>query len=211
MRNSMSSLLGVMLIGCCCCSAAAVETGSRWWPFGRKDQAEDVSQPSGVANGSGMSSPAIAAQQQTLPQYPTTAEPERRWMIESPLAKVSWPRVHLPEVPKPHVPEVPLWPSKSQVDAARNSWVEKSPNPKEPSPLQAVTDGARRVGQSTRSAWDKTVDVFMQNDSSASDSSRVARRENRPPFWKRMFGADEQPPPGPQTVTEWMAQERLDP
>jgi hypothetical protein len=46
----------------------------------------------------------------------------------------------------------------------------------------------------------------------ASDSgSRVARREVKPSFWKRMLGAKEPEIQNPQTIPQWMAQKRLDP
>jgi hypothetical protein len=197
-----------MLVGCCCCQATAEESG--WWPFGR-DRETVASEPSPAANGSGISSPAPAQQQAALPQYSDTGEPERQWMIQSPFANVSWPRVHMPELPKPKFPTARLLPDKTEVDAAKNAWVEKSPEPKEPSPLQAVTDGARRVRQSTRAAWDKTVNVFMQTDNSDSNSSRVARRNARPPIWKRMFSSNETQPEGSKTLPQWMAQDRVDP
>jgi hypothetical protein len=141
-------------------------------------------------------------------QYPADEEPDERWMIDSPRAKVSWPRLQLPEIPKPQLPR--LWPEKSEVEAARNAWVEQNPEATQPSALQALSDGARRVGDSSRAAWDKTVDALTPGQPSSQTSSRVVRREAGPPWWKRMFGAEE-PPQGPQTVTEWMAQERLDP
>jgi hypothetical protein len=130
-------------------------------------------------------------------------------MIESPLAKVSWPRLQFPEVHKPQLPA--LWPHKSQVEAARNAWMGQDPAAAQPSPLRAVTDGARRVGESTRAAWDKTVDVLTPGEDPSRSSSRIARREPRPAWWKRMFSVEDSQPQGPQTVTEWMAQERLDP
>jgi hypothetical protein len=139
---------------------------------------------------------------------PTTPEAERRWMLESPLAKVSWPRIHLPEMPKPKMPPSPI-PSRADIDRARNSWVEPSPDAARPSPLQALKEGASRVGQSTRNAWDKTVDALRPGEPSSAPSSRVARDER--PIWQRMFFAEPAQPQGPQTVTEWMAQERLDP
>jgi hypothetical protein len=134
-------------------------------------------------------------------------------MIESPLTKVSWPRIHMPEVslPKPQLPRPQLWPRKAEVDEARNAWVGKSADPKRPSPLQAAKDGARRVADSTRSAWHKTVDVLTPGDAPARRSSRIARQATQPPLWKRMFAAKGPQSDGPRTVTEWMAQDRLDP
>jgi hypothetical protein len=120
----------------------------------------------------------------------------------------------LPEfsLPKPRLPRPQFTSRKQNVDIPRNAWAEQNPNIRRPSALQAVKNGAHRVGDSTRSAWRKTVDALKPGDDSQPASSRIARRTTtKPPFWKRMFGADEQEPQGPRTISEWMAQERLDP
>jgi hypothetical protein len=210
MQYKLRALVWLLVVVASCCDAAAARSGSRWWPFGGDNDAP--SQPQAEAAGSGMASAGQAAPQGSSAYLPDE-EPEPGWMIDSPLAKVSWPRLHLPEMPKPRMPQ--LWPQKSEVEAARNAWVEHDPQAAQPSALQAVTDGAKRVGASSRAAWDKTVDALTPGESSDHTSSRIARRDERrpqaarPPWWKRMFGAEE--PQGPQTITEWMAQERLDP
>jgi hypothetical protein len=133
-------------------------------------------------------------------------------MIESPLAKVSWPRVHMPEVPKPHLPTSP-WPKKSETSTARNTWVEPTPEPPKPSPLQTVKDGAHKVGQGTRAAWDKTVD-FVTPGPPKQSSARVARRNHqptKPSMWKKMFGMNEpSKEDGSQTISQFIAQDRVD-
>jgi hypothetical protein len=155
---------------------------------------------------------AVAPNEQgPLTDYSSEEMPERRWMFQSPLTRVSWPRIHMPEMPKPRLPRPNLWPEKTDVDEARNAWVHPGPEPSRPSPLQAAKQGAQRVGESTRSAWRKTVDALTPGDGSNPDSSRIARRDTRPPFWKRMFTVEDPEPQGPRTVTEWMAQDRLDP
>jgi hypothetical protein len=140
--------------------------------------------------------------------YSTEEYSERRWMFQSPLMRISWPRIHMPAMPR--LPRPQLWPRKTEVDEARNAWMQSSPDPARPSPLQAVRQGAQRVRESTRSAWRKTVDVLTPGDASSSDSSRIARRETQP-FWKRMLTVEEPEPPGPRTIPEWLAQERLEP
>jgi hypothetical protein len=77
--------------------------------------------------------------------------------------------------------------------------------------MQTMSNGARRVGQRTRAAWHRTVDALTPGEQPqpSDPSSRVARRDDRT-VWQRMFGADEQPQ-GPQTVGEFIAQERIDP
>jgi hypothetical protein len=74
-----------------------------------------------------------------------------------------------------------------------------------------MKDGAVRVRHSTKNAWDRTVDVLTPGSSETSTSARssIAQRQVRPPFWKRMLGEEEKK--GPETVPEWMAQERLNP
>lgn len=229
MRDTARALAGVMLVVCCSRDMAAAETGSKWWPFGRHEETTVAQppgavaptamplfrqQPTGAMAGSGMSTAAPIhqqpqLQQQTqLPQDPTDTSTERRWMVDSPFRKASWPRLALP---KPQLPQTKLWLDKSETEAARNAWVEKSPEPTKPSPLQAMKDGAHRVGDSTKTAWHKTVDALTPGDSSSQSGSRIARREIRPPFWKRMLGAKEAELQGPQTIPEWMAQRRLEP
>jgi hypothetical protein len=119
----------------------------------------------------------------------------------------------MPELslPKPRMPQ--LWPQNPEVDDTRNAWAGQSADPQQPSPLQAMRDGAKRVGNSTKSAWRKTVDTLTPGDGAANPSPpQVASRDVKPPFWKRMFAAEEPPPPqGPRTVSEFFAQERLDP
>jgi hypothetical protein len=233
MRHTACALLGVVVVLCCCQARAAEEPRFRWWPFGG-DKAEETAPvetatPAQLPSTAGQASlneqpatssfaqPAAAPsntttqppEQAPLTDYSSDELPERRWMFESPMAKVSWPRIHLPEMPR--LPRPQFLPPKSEVDEARNAWVQENPDPGRPSPLQAAKQGAERVRESTRSAWRKTVDVLTPGSGAPADSSRIAREEARPPFWKRMFTAEEPQQEGPRTVTEWMAQERLDP
>ena len=209
MRHRLNSVIGVLLIGSCLCEAATAQSGSRWWPFGRS-AAEDSLPPADAAVAP-TSTPGQAGEQAPPSQYTPADETVQKWMIDSPLAKVSWPRFHLPEVPKPHLPGAQLWPKKSTADADHNAWLEPDPGSKQSSPMQAMAGGARRVADGSRAAWEKTVDALTPGDSSSRTSSRVARRDTRPSWWKRMFAVEDRQPQGPQTVTEWMAQERLDP
>ncbi|MEX2317356.1 MAG: hypothetical protein WD669_09410 [Pirellulales bacterium] len=101
---------------------------------------------------------------------------------------------------------------KSKAEERRNAWAERQPQPEQASPWQAVTNGANRVGQSTRNAWRKTVDVLTPDGDSKKPPTRVAKRDTEPSLWSRMIpGKDAKPPDGPRTVTEWMRQERLKP
>jgi hypothetical protein len=60
---------------------------------------------------------------------------------------------------------------------------------------------------STRHAWDKTINFVTPGDSA--ETAPVAS-ERKSSWWHSMWGSEEKQE-GPQTVTEWMAQDRIDP
>lgn len=215
MRQTIA-LVGIILVGSFCHEAVGDETGNKWWPFGQEDEAE-LASPFGspqsavttappVASDSFAASgpPAMASEQSPLPPLTPDEESEQSWMIKSPFANVSWPRLRMPEMPKPSWSSSPR---ESEAEAPRNTWMERTPEPPKPSPLQAMKDGARRVGQSTREAWDKTVDAVTPDDKT-DRSSRVARRPKQPSVWKRMFGANNAKANGSQTMPQFIAQDR---
>ena len=70
--------------------------------------------------------------------------------------------------------------------------------------------GAQRVGQSTRTAWRKTVDALTPGAAPTASDPRVAARAEKPPFWKRLGGTEQPQKKGSQTVTEMLSQERID-
>jgi hypothetical protein len=154
----------------------------------------------------------------TSPQASRTMQPqhslsanvdaaERPTAFASPFAAFRWPSLHMPELSLPK-PKLPSWPGRAEAEQARNTWVEKSPDPSRPSPWQAVTSGANRVSQSTKAAWQKTVDVLTPGEP-ASQPPRVAQRATEPSLWRRMFPGNDPRPAGPGTVNEWMGQERI--
>lgn len=209
MRSIVRSLVCLGFWGCCCCNAMGEGTSPRFWPFGRgKDAAELSSQHH---HGSVPSTFATTENQTSAPWNETNEagelEPERRWMIDSPQGRVSWPRFQMPEIPKPHLPRPQLMPERKQTQNVRNAWVPRQANRGRPSPWNLISSGAQRVSDGTRAAWHKTVDVLTPGDHT-SPNPRVAQGPSQPPLWKRMFGLSQSQPQGPQTVTEWMAQER---
>jgi hypothetical protein len=143
--------------------------------------------------------------------YSTDTVPEQRWMVKSPLTRVSWPRIHMPEfsMPRPNLPRPPWWSEKPPVDEGRNTWVQKSPEPPRTTPLEAMQQGAQRLGQGTRTAWRKTVGVLTPGESPGANDPRVAARDQRT-FWQRLNGTEQQQKPGSQTVTEMLSQQRID-
>jgi hypothetical protein len=216
MRYTTRVLLGLsfaMILGPA--ATAAEQSGVRLWPFG----GDRTGNSEVTGNSLATKSPAAAnaGSSAAMPSIPPTTRytdelPEQHWMLNSPLARVSWPRIHMPEVslPKPKIPRPQIWPRKSQVDDARNAWIQTSPDPARPTPLQAMQQGAQRVGQSTRTAWRKTVDVLTPGEASSTPDPRVAERDAKPTLWQRMRGTQPEQKQGSQTVTEMLSQERID-
>jgi hypothetical protein len=185
MRYNPYAMIVALVVTCGATSAMAEGSGSWLWPFGGQRRAEDA--------------PAVT------PAPPELANADGSRTSPSPTA--NWPKLELPHVPHPSLPS--LWPSKDQAGQVRNAWAKPTTQqPEQPSPWQVVTDGAHRVGTSVSHAWHKTVDVL---NPFAGKETSVAQHQSQPSFWSRMFGGEEQKPQGPRTVTEWMAQQRLDP
>lgn len=85
--------------------------------------------------------------------------------------------------------------------------------PKMPAdPLAPVKTSARKVGDGAKKAWEGTKELLTFGGKAAKDepAARVASRE-QPSVWSRMFGSAEPEPEGPQSVAEWMNQDRIDP
>lgn len=220
MRHTLCALVGLALLFCTSLNAAAAETGSRWWPFGHKDEAA-VTPPPAAATATAPSTPPLLtpykgdtaanfgatgplAPQSQAPAVQPEATPKENWMLSSPKGKVGWPRLNKPQMPSAFTAKKP------PVDATRNSWAEQPVTPK-PSPLQPIKDGASKVGKGTKAAWHKTVDALTPGEPEPSRpaSARIAKQEAKPSVWKRMWG-EKPEPQGSQTMPGFIAQQRVD-
>jgi hypothetical protein len=131
------------------------------------------------------------------------------WMFSSPSGKVSWPHLTMPKLPSTSTSTADT----KKSEPKHNSWVEKTPTPPKPSPMKSVTDEAHKVSKATKDTWHKTVNAITPGSSTpakADNSPRVAKKEMDSPWYKRMFGIKPEVQQ-PQTVPQWMAQQRLDP
>ena len=120
MRHMLRALLSLVILAWYCSPSAAAE-GRRWWPFNReRDGATDLTGNSLAARPTPdtQGTPALTSQ-----HSPPTGQ-QRSWTPESPLANVSRPRIHLPEMslPKPRLPRPPWWSDEPQAAASRNAW-----------------------------------------------------------------------------------------
>ncbi len=100
------------------------------------------------------------------------------------MPKVSMPKISMPKIEMPKLPSDPLAPVKSS---------------------------AKKVSEGASKAWEGTKEIFTGGDKSAATAPKPAAA-NSPSLWQKMFGGSEKKEPeGPRTVSEWMAQPRLDP
>jgi hypothetical protein len=128
---------------------------------------------------------AALAQVAPMPQQPITggavappAEPDSAW------GWLKMPKITMPKIEMPKMPADPLAPIKTS---------------------------ARKVGDGTKKAWEGTKELFTfgQKKSAATQpTEQLSSNPEQPSVWKRMFGGGEPEPQGPQTVADWMAQER---
>src|SRR6476659_233902 len=108
MRFAARALVAGSLMVCCRGTVAA-ESGSSWWPFGHHAEAA-AAQPQEAGQSTLPSATAAPPTSTTPPtvagpvaheaQMPTTPSDDNHWMVNTPKKKVSWPKLHMPEMPK---------------------------------------------------------------------------------------------------------------
>ena len=201
MRHTARALVSVILVVCCATMVAAAEpTGSRWWPFGQHDGADEtkVAQPPalGTAGSTPLATPPTSsavtpppANLAQLPSNPADAAPQDHWMFKSRKGKVGW-----PHLTKPKLPTTGLFSQKKPASRCHAQFVGRT----NARPAEAVAHEARhrwcaqsRQGHQESLAQNgRRLDARRNRTRTApGSSSRIAKREVEPPFWKRMFGA----------------------
>ena len=219
MQLVVRTMLGVVLASHCCGRVWAEETKSSWWPFGAKEEAaapvDSTTPPVATEAATDVAASAEAA---------AAATDEDSWFKWPTLPELSWPSFssEKEEGTTPISPEEAPKAARRPVSRygrtarpTRNGWAKKDPaeQPTDPaaSPWQAMTAGARRVGDSTSAAWQKTVDAVTPGESTPAATSAPVAQQKPAKSWWNWWGSAETEPEGPRTVTEWMAQDRLDP
>ena len=103
---------------------------------------------------------------------------------ESPWGWLAMPKITMPKIEMPKMPADPFAPIKSS---------------------------ARKVSDGGKKAWEGTKEIFTLGGSKGDQpAARVASAGEAPSMWQRMFGAKPKEPEGPQTITEWMSQKRVE-
>jgi len=204
MRYAARPVFGVLLAVVMGSHGSAEETKAPWWHFGMSQDAS--------------SAPETVAPAPTMkPDSPTvTSGEEESWFAWPTVSKLHWfgsgaesqtastdPFTTSEPVAARKQPRT-RYGKPTHRPRPRNSWAQRPVSTAEVptvSPWHSMTEA-------TRTAWHKTVD-FVTPDESA-NAPVVADRSHQS-WWQKMWGPDEEKKEGPQTVTEWMAQDRLDP
>lgn len=198
MRRSTHTLFVVWLILAIGGLVRAEESPSFWWPFGKPEEEPE----------------ATAVPASSPPPVIPEANENSSWWPEMP--KFQWPQFSAPSSPH-EAPRTTRARSASRSRPGpirqRNAWAhrstERTESQAEGSSWDSVTSGAQRWSESTRSAWHKTVDALTPGSSDA--VAPATPPEPRVSWWDRLWAAEDPQSEGPRTVTEWMAQDRLDP
>lgn len=183
----------------------AQETKAPWWKFGRGEEA-----PAATSN---------VTPAPTMTPAPETITPieEDSWFA---MPKWQWPTFASetdaanadPPAGDGSVAPTPRRRPRSRFDKPehhsrpRNTWAQQ------PASAETQADNAstwESMKTSTRNAWTKTVDFVTPGDET---EPTVVASKPRSSWWQKMWGSDDRKgKEGPQTITEWMAQDRIDP
>jgi len=130
------------------------------------------------------------------PESAADTEPTASGILPAAWSSLQIPKVELPKMSLPEMPS--LWTSD-----------EENPSSK-PSIFAPLASGTRKLSEGSKKTWAETKHWFASRgqDLQTSNSTQASSRQE-PSFWKRMF-APKKEPVGPQTVGEWMSQERID-
>jgi hypothetical protein len=214
MRYTTRLVLAVLLAAVNGADGFTAETKAPWWHFG-------MGQDTPTA-------PATVAPAPTMAPATTNVTPvdEESWFPKPSLPKLSWFDAGSPDeaAAAPATQAIDPLSTSSSVTARtqprqprthfgkplhrprpRNTWAQPSASTTTEAPS---TSPWRSMSDGTRTAWHKTVDFVTPGDGS---DAPVVRSEPHESWWRRMWGSEQEKNEGPQTVTEWMAQDRLDP
>lgn len=124
------------------------------------------------------------------------AAPESGSILPASWLGLQMPRVSMPKVTMPKI-TMPKWPTGQDGKAI--------------SPFAPLTAGFSKVSLGAKKAWEGTMEMFtFGSGNNVSQPRPRATSQPKPSFWQRMFSSAPEPD-GPQTVSEWMSQQRLDP
>jgi hypothetical protein len=195
MRYTTHALLGVVLAGVVGTRCTAEEAKAPWWHFGKGGSATDTSP---TMNPAPTITPAVPPSAQVSADDSWFTLPKWSWLEPKPESAQNAQRT---QQSRSHM----RFGKPIHRNRPRNTWAQPPADATAQAPgsstWQSMTNG-------TRTAWRKTVDFVTPGTES---EASIAHSEPRVSWWDRMWGTEETTQEGPQTVTEWMAQERLDP
>lgn len=182
----------------------AEETKAPWWKFGRAEDSQ--------------AAPSNLTPAPTLSPAPESITPmeEDSWFS---LPKWHWPDFASnpdADVSDQSASNAPLTPTPRRQPASRFGKPEHRSRPRntwaqQPASSETTVDHGsawENMKHSTRSAWHKTVDLVTPG--TEAETAAVASKP-RSSWWQKMWGSEKNSKEGPRTITEWMAQDRIDP
>jgi hypothetical protein len=217
MRYTTRPVLGVLLAVVVGTIGFGEETKAPWWHFGRDK--EMSSAPPAVTP-----APSVAPAKTFSPAMPmspaVTPTENDSWVSWPSMPKLSWfePSAETQvATTEPFTATSPVSQGKKSRQVRthygkpthhsrpKNTWAQQ---PASATSAKPGTSAWKSMTDGTRKAWHKTVDYVTPGESAT--EAPVVSTDPGPSWWARMWGAGDKPQ-GPQTVTEWMAQDRLDP
>jgi hypothetical protein len=219
MRCTIRPILGMLLAAAMGSGGFCQETKAPWWHFGRDK--EVASAPAAVTPAPSVTPSLGVTPSPTFTPSPTITPEvapveDESWVKWPKMPKMTWLEPKEETIvtdPFASTPPATTQPRQSRSQYGnqlhrtrpKNTWAQQPASSttidNNPSAWKSMTNG-------TKSAWHKTVDWVTPCDS-ASEAPVVAD-DTLPSWWASMWGAEDESQ-GPQTVTEWMAQDRIDP
>ena len=211
MRYTTRAMFGMLLATVMGTACIAEEAKAPWWHFG-------IGKTAPAAPPSMTAAPTLTPSQTLTP--PSTSSAAAAPAVED-KSWLKWPSLPKPSMPKtkwsettvtevsPSVAQQPQprrdhFGKPTRRTKPRNTWAQ----PPAEAPAAAPGSGTwSKVSDGTRKAWHRTVELVTPGKPT---ETSVANNEPHDSWWHRMWSSNEKQE-GPQTVTEWMAQDRLDP
>lgn len=130
---------------------------------------------------------------------PAEEQSESGSMFDSELFQVSWPKIEMPKF---------QWKLPGMGDP-KETGQPRGQNPVSET-FDKVSDASKRAAGSVRKAWGDAMEKlpFQGDSQQAAPQRRQVAQRKEPGFWSRMFGSEEEPK-GSQTVSEFIAQDRV--
>ncbi len=206
MRYGTRPVLGVLLALFVGTSGFAEESKTPWWHFGRDQDAPSA--PASVTPAPTMrpASPMVTPVESdswfawpSMPKFSWFKSSTETSRTTDPFAAGGTVAASTPKrQPRTN------YGKPTHVSRPRNTWAQQPASARKATPSVSPWHSLK---EGTTSAWHKTVEYVSPSETGRKP---VVANHAHQSWWSKMWGSEEKEE-GPQTITEWMAQDRLDP